>query len=84
MPNMPNFKSIAVFCPKSKIGVISPPPRQWLRGQNTSAEIGLIELTKPSDTLSYKPFLEHCILQTTLHVFLLFIFEWNKIVCSKS
>ena len=33
----------------------------------------LIKLTEPSDTLNIKRFLKHCILQTILHVFLLFI-----------
>ena len=47
-------------------------------------EIGLIELTEPSDTLTYKPFFKLYILQTILHVLLLFIFVWNRIFRSKS
>ena len=57
---------------------------QPLRSQNTSMRICLIELTEPSDTLNYKPFFKHCILETILHVFLLFTFVWNKIFCSKN
>ena len=40
--------------------------RQRLRGQNTWAGIGLIELTEPSDTLNYKPFFKYCALQIIL------------------
>ena len=40
-----------------------------LRSQNTSVSRGLIELTEPFDTMNYKPFLKHRILQTILHVF---------------
>ena len=59
---------MAVLYPeKSMVGVI-------LRGQNTLVGIGSIELNEPSDTLNYKPFLKHCILQSMLHVFLLFLF----------
>ena len=57
---------------------------QRLQGQNTSLRIGLIELTEHSDTLNYKPFFKNCVLQTILHIFLLFIFVWNKIFCSKN
>ena len=46
--------------------------------------IELIELTEPSDTLNYKPFFKHWILQNILHVFLFFIFAWSKIFCSKN
>ena len=56
-------------------GVISP--FQRLRVKNMSVKIGLIELTEPPDTLNYKPFFKHCILQTILHEFLLFIFVWK-------
>ena len=42
--------------------------------RDVSVGIELIKLTQPSDTLNYKPFFKHCILQTILHVFLLFIF----------
>ena len=51
---------------------------QWLRG-NTSVGTGLIEFTDPSDTSNNKPFFKHCILQTILYKFLLFIFMKNKI-----
>ena len=51
---------------------------------DTVVWMGLIELTEPSDTLNYKLFFKHCILQTILHVFFLFIFVWNKILCSKN
>ena len=46
--------------------------------------IELIELTEPSDTFNYKPFLKHCILQAILHLFLLFTFVLNKAFCSKN
>ena len=59
-------------------------PCKRLQGQNTLVGIGLIELTEPSDTLNYKSFFKHCILQTTLHVFSLLIFVWNKIFCCKN
>ena len=42
--------------------------------RDMSVGIELIEPTEPSDTLNYKPFFKHCILQTILHLFLLFIF----------
>ena len=41
-------------------------------------------VTEPSDTLNYKPLLKHCILQTILHLFLLFVFVWNKIFCCRN
>ena len=47
----------------------TPTPRKRLQGQNTSVGIGLIELNEPSDTLNYRPFFKHCILQTVLHIF---------------
>ena len=47
---------------------------QRLRCQNTTVEIGLIELAEPSDTWNYEPFSKHSVLQTILQVFLLFIF----------
>ena len=62
----------------------TPFRRQWLRGQNTSMGIRLIELTELSDTLNDKPFFKHCILQIILHILLLFIFVLNKIFCSKN
>ena len=77
-------QSVAVFYPeKSMVGIISPQPRQWLLDHNTLVGIVLIELTEPSHTLNYKLFFKHCILQTILHVILLFIFVWNKILCSE-
>ena len=39
--------------------------------------IGLTELTEPPGTLNYKPFFKHFILQTVLHVPLLFMFVWK-------
>ena len=57
---------------------------QRLQIQNTSLGIGLIELSEHSDTLNYKPFFKNCILQTVLHIFLLFMFVWNKTFCSKN
>ena len=67
------------------VGVISPlRPRQRLRGQNKSVGIGLIELTEPSNTWNYEPFFKHCILQTILHVILLFIFVWTKTFVPKT
>ena len=82
----PNFKSTNSSLPSKKKygrGNFVPNPRHRLRGQNTLVEIGLIELIGSSDTLNYRPLFKHCILQTVLHVFLLFIFVWNKIFCSK-
>ena len=55
-----------------------------LQDQNTSVGVGLIKLVEPSDTLNYKPFFKHCILQTISHIFLLVIFVWIKIFCSKN
>ena len=49
-----------------------------------SVRVGIIELTEPSDTVIYKSFFKHCILQTILHEFLLIIFMWKKIFCSKN
>ena len=57
--------------------------RELLQGQNTLVRIFLIESTEPSDTLDYEPFFKHCILQTVLHIFLLYIFVLRKIYCSK-
>ena len=57
--------------------------RQQLRVQNTLVGIGFTELTVPFDTFNYRPFFKHCILQIILQVFLLLIFVWNKIFCSK-
>ena len=47
-----------------------PPHGQWLRGPNMSGGTGIIELTEPSDTLTYKPIFKHCILQTILHIYI--------------
>ena len=83
---VPSIKSInRSFLPrKNDYGDnLTPTPRQWLWGQNTSVGIGLIELAEPSDLLNYKLFLKHCILQSILRIFLLFKFVWNKIFCSK-
>ena len=74
---MPSFQSIhsnSVSRKKYDEGNFISIIHQQLRDQNTSVGIELIELTEPSDTLNYKPFFKHCILQTILHVFLLFIF----------
>ena len=49
-----------------------------------SVRVGIIEPTEPSDTVIYKSFFKHCVLQTILHEFLLLIFMWNKIFCSKN
>ena len=59
-------------------------PRKQLPDQNMSVGIGLMEVTEPSDTLNYKSCFKFCILQTILRIFLFFIFEWNKISCSKN
>ena len=63
---------------------LRPNPCKWVCGQNTSVGIGLIELTEPSDTLNYKPFFKHCILETILHIFSLLTFVWNKIFVLKT
>ena len=73
---MPSFKSIngsSLSRKKYDGGNFTRVPRQILQGQNTLVGIGLIELAKASDILNYKPFSKHCILQTILHVFLLFM-----------
>ena len=48
-------------------------PLQPLTLENTSVGIRLI-----ADTVNYKQCFRHCISQNILHVFLLFIFVWNK------
>ena len=58
------------------MGNLTPIPHRQLLGHNTSVGIGLIELTEVSDKLNNNPPFKHCILQTILHVFLLFIFVW--------
>ena len=69
---------------RSMMVVISlPPPHQQLQPQNMLVRTGLIELTEPSETLKYKSFFKHCILQTILDVFVLFTFVWYKIFCFK-
>ena len=55
-------------------GNFIPTLHQRLRGQNRSVGMGFIELSQTSDTVIHKPFFKHYILQTVLHVFLLFIF----------
>ena len=67
-----SFKSInssSLSRKKYDGGNFTPSPRQRLQGQNTSVGIMLTELTEPSDTLKYKPFSKHCILQTILNKF---------------
>ena len=59
------------------------PFKQW-QNKNMSVGIGLIELSNPSDTLKYRTFFKHYIWQALLHVFLLFIFLWNKVFCPKN
>ena len=91
---VPSFKSINSSClSRNMMGTISLPPSvsdyvatpcKQVSDQNTLVGIGLIEITEPSDTLNYKPFFKHCILKTILHIFLLFIFVWNKIFCPKN
>ena len=54
------------------------------QGQNMLVGIELIELTKPCNTLNYEWFFKHCMLQTILHVFLLFLSVWNKTFALKS
>ena len=80
---MPSFKSINnSSLPRKKYwDNFTPISCKRLRVGNTSVGIGLIELTEAFD---YKWFFRHCILQTILHVFLLFIFVWNKVFCSKN
>ena len=83
----PSFKSInsnSLSRKKYNGDSFTATPCIVLRGQNTSVGTGLIELTEPSDTLNYKLFFKHCYLQTILHAFLLLIFVWNKIFCSKN
>ena len=56
----------------------TPASCKWLQGQNMLVGLRLIEITEPSDTLNYKPFFKYWILQTILHVFLLFVFCGTK------
>ena len=84
---LPSFKSInssSLSRKKYDGDNFTPTTRNRLRGQNMPVGIRLIELTEPSGTLNYKSFFKHCILQTILHVFLLFIFVWNKIFILKT
>ena len=43
--------------------------------------VELIELIELSDTFRYELLFKHCILQTILHILLLFKFVWNKPFC---
>ena len=82
-----SINSTPLFKKKKKkmVGIISLPPYcQRLRDQDTLLGMGLVELAVPSEKLNYKPSFKHCILKTILHVFLLFIYVWNKIFCSKN
>ena len=84
---VPSFESINISSlsrKKYEADIFTPTPRKRLRDQNNSVGIGLIELTEPSDTLSYKPFFKQCILKTILHAFSLFIFVWDKTFCFKN
>ena len=65
-------------------GNFTPTNREQLRDQNTSMGVEFIELTEPFHTLNYKSLFKHCILQSILRVFLLFIFVCNKIFCFKN
>ena len=58
----------------------SHPPSVIMRSKYTGGN----KLTQPSDTLNYKPVFKHCILQTILHIFVLFIFLCNKIFFSRN
>ena len=49
-----------------------------------SVVIGLIKLIEPSDAFNYKLFLKIAFYKLILDVFLLFIFMWNTIFCSKN
>ena len=69
VPSLKSINSSSLSRKKYGGGNFSPPPRQRLQGQSTSVGIGLTELTEPSDTLNYKLFFKHCILQTVLHGF---------------
>ena len=83
---LPSFKSInsSSLSRKKYIGDnLTSTLCKRLRSQNISVEIRLIELTEPSKTLHFTFLFRYCILQNILHVFLLFIFVWNKIFCPK-
>ena len=45
--------------------------------------IGLIELTKPSDTLLFEPFCKHCILQRFYTIFIVSICVEQKFLFKK-
>ena len=84
---VPSFKSMnCIFLYRKKYdgNIFTTIPCQVLRDQNVSVGIVLIQLTEPSDTLNCKPFFNHCILQTILHIFLLLLFLWNIIFCFKN
>ena len=84
-------QSVTVLYPeKSMVGVISPffTPFPSLSPITRSAYVGgnrvNWDLIEPSDTWNYNSFFKHFILQTILHVFLLFIFLWSKVCCCKN
>ena len=84
---LPSFKSKnSSFLSKKSMmrGNFTLDPRQRLQCQIISVGIGLIELTKPSDTLNYKAFFKSCISQSILHLFVLFTLVWNEIFFSKN
>ena len=62
----------------------TPTSRKGLLVQSMSVVMRLTELAEPSDTLNYKPFFKHCILQTILHIILLLILVWSKVFYSKN
>ena len=65
-------------------GFFTVTPCRQLQGEIPLVGIGLIDLTEHCDTLGYKPFFKHYILQTILHAFLLFAFVWNRTFPSKN
>ena len=69
---------------KSIVGSFYSHPPSGITRSNCVGGIELIELTEFPDTLYYKSFFKHCILQTILQVSFLFVFVWNQIFCSKS
>ena len=84
-------QSVTVLYPeKSMVGVISPffTPFPSLSPITRSTYVGgnrvNWDLIEPSDTWNYNSFFKHFILQTILHVFLLFIFLWSKVCCCKN
>ena len=65
-------------------GNFTPTTYKQLWDQKSSVGIWLIKPTEPSDPLNFETFFKHCILKTVLHIFLLFVFVWNKIFYSKN